>query len=416
MDEFAEKLRKGTESVRVHLLGVAGSGMSGLALLLMEMGHRVSGSDRVTSRETERLQRIGLRFSCPHSAEAVADAEVVVFSSAIRPENPALVAARERGLKILRRAECLAAVLSSKKGVVVSGTHGKTTTSAMCAHVLRRGCRDVSHYVGAEIPVLGTNAHWSAVSEYMVAEGDESDGTLALYRPSHAIVLNIEAEHLDFYRDLDHIKEVFNTLLDQTGERVIFCKEDAGARDVCEGRNNAISYGWSDADFTADDLVEGRGVVAFTVTRRGEALGRVELGIPGKHNVLNALAAIALAVDVGADFNQVARALGSFAGAKRRFEVTYVSSNYRIVDDYGHHPTEVAATLATARSLEPGRLVVLFQPHRYSRTQRLAKEFGEAFQAADMVYVAPVYAASEDPIEGVSGQTIVAINYQELRL
>lgn len=397
--------------MRVHLLGVAGSGMSGLAALLIEMGHTVSGSDRVTSRETERLQGIGLLFSSPHSAEAIAAADVVVYSSAIKPANVAMVAAAERGIPRLRRAECLAAILHTKKGVVVAGTHGKTTTSAMCAHVLKRGGRAVSHYVGAEIPVLGANAHWDEQSEYLVAEGDESDGTLALYRPSHSIVLNVEAEHLDFYDGLESIKEVFRTLLGQTSEKVIYCSEDGVASELCANHAGAISYGWKEADYTADDLNEGRGVISFTVSRRGEEMGRVELGIPGRHNVLNALAAIALADDLGVDFNLVARALGSFAGAKRRFESVHFSSRFRIIDDYGHHPTEIEATLQTARSLGPERIVVLFQPHRFSRTQRLAEEFGQSLQGADLVIVTDVYPASEAPIEGVSGETIVeAVN------
>ena len=381
--------------------------MSGLALLLMEMGHRVSGSDRVTSGETERLQGLGLQFSSPHSAAAVADADVVVYSSAIKKENVARVAAEEQGILTMRRAECLAAILQTKNGVIISGTHGKTTTSAMCAHVLRKGGQPASHYVGAEIPVLGANAKWEESSEYMVAEGDESDGTLALYRPSHSIVLNIEEEHLDFYSGLAEIKAVFETLLSQTSKRVIYCGEDATARQLCGGREDAISYGWSDADFTASDISEGRGVVGFDVTKKGVLLGRVELGIPGRHNILNALAAIVLADDLGVDFNLVARSLGSFAGAKRRFETGYLSSRFRIIDDYGHHPTEIAATLQTARSLKPGRIVVLFQPHRFSRTQRLAEDFGESLQGADVVYVTDVYPASEAPIEGISGETIV---------
>ena len=261
--------------------------------------------------------------------------------------------------------------------------------------------------MGADIPVLGANAHWDEDSEHLVAEGDESDGTLALYHPSHAIVLNVEAEHLDYYRDLGEIEVVFRTLLDQTTGPVIYCSENESAAALCAGRNGAISYGWNDADFTADGLSEGRGVVSFTVRKCGRELGRAELGIPGRHNVLNALAAIALADDLGVDFNLVARSLASFAGAKRRFETGYLSPNYRLIDDYGHHPTEIAATLQTARSLNPGRIVVLFQPHRYSRTQRLAEEFGVALQGADLVFVTDVYAASEDPIEGVSGETIV---------
>jgi UDP-N-acetylmuramate--L-alanine ligase/UDP-N-acetylenolpyruvoylglucosamine reductase len=371
------------------------------------MGHRVSGSDRVTSGETERLKGKGLIFSTPHSAEAVVGADVLVYSSAIKVDNPAMVAAERSGIPIMRRAECLAAILHTKKGVIVSGTHGKTTTSAMCAHVLGKGGQAVSHYVGAEIPVLGANAKWDEHSTHLVAEGDESDGTLALYRPSHAIVLNVEAEHLDFYEDLEQIEGVFNALLAQTSERVIYCAEDPTAKKLCAGRDDAVSYGWEEADFTATDLSEHRGAVTFTVKRRGAELGRAQLGIPGRHNVLNALAAIALSDDLGVDFNLVARALESFAGAKRRFETGYLSSRFRIVDDYGHHPTEIVATLQTARSLNPGRIVVLFQPHRYSRTQRLAEEFGVALQGADLVFVTDVYPASEAPIEGVSGETIV---------
>ena len=408
IDTLRGKLLDRENPMRIHLLGVAGSGMSGLALLLMQMGHRVSGSDRVTSGETERLKGKGLIFSTPHSAEAVAGADVLVYSSAIKVDNPAMVAAERSGIPIMRRAECLAAILHTKKGVIVSGTHGKTTTSAMCAHVLGKGGQAVSHYVGAEIPVLGANAKWDEHSTHLVAEGDESDGTLALYRPSHAIVLNVEAEHLDFYEDLEQIEGVFHALLDQTSERVIYCAEDPAAKKLCAGRDDAVSYGWEDADFTATDLSEHRGVVTFTVRKRGVELGRAQLGIPGRHNVLNALAAIALSDDLGVDFNLVARALESFAGAKRRFETGYLSSRFRIVDDYGHHPTEIVATLQTARSLNPGRIVVLFQPHRYSRTQRLAEEFGVALQGADLVFVTDVYPASEAPIVGVSGETIVS--------
>lgn len=405
--DWSVRLTQKETPLRVHLIGVAGSGMSGLALLLLGMGHKVSGSDRVTSSETERLQGVGLRFSSPHTAEAVQGADLVVYSSAIRPENPAFAAAKLAGIPVLRRAECLASILFTKKGIVVSGTHGKTTTSSMTAHILREAGIRPSHYVGAEIPVLGSNARWEEEGEYMVAEGDESDGTLALYEPEWSIVLNVEAEHLDYYRDLDHICEVFTQLLDQTRGRIVYCKECPVASKLQVGRANAVSYGWQDADYVAADIRELRGSTAFTVMRNGEALGNIELGIPGRHNVLNALGAIALADGVGASFPLIARALSTFAGAKRRFETKYLSREYRIVDDYGHHPTELAATLQTARSLNPGRVVVLFQPHRYTRTQALAEEFGKALQAADQVFITDVYAASETPIEGISGMTLV---------
>jgi len=407
MNDLSQRLTDRSQPLHIHLIGVAGSGMSGLALLLLGMGHKVSGSDRVTTEETERMQQVGLHFSSPHTAEAVRGADLVVFSSAIRPENPAYAAAQAAGIRLLRRAECLAAILHTRKGIIISGTHGKTTTSAMTAHILREAHLFPSHYVGAEIPILGANAKWSEEGDFMVAEGDESDGTLALYHPEHAIVLNIEAEHLDYYRDLDHIREVFAKLLSQTCGRIVYCKEDPVAAELCGPRENAVSYGWNDADYVASDLRELRGSSAFAVVRRGTVLGDVELGIPGRHNVLNALGAIALADGCGADFSLIARALSSFAGAKRRFETKYLSSRIRIIDDYGHHPSELAATLQTARSLKPGRVVVLFQPHRYSRTQALADDFGKALQAADRVFVTSVYAASERPIQGISGETIV---------
>jgi UDP-N-acetylmuramate--alanine ligase len=406
MKELSLRLTDTTHPLRIHLIGVAGSGMSGLALLLMGMGHQVSGSDRVTTVETERMQGLGLIFSSPHTAEAVKEADVVVYSSAIRPENPAYAAAKAAGIPLYRRAECLAAILYTKKGIMVSGTHGKTTTSSMTAHALREAGHQPSHYVGAEIPVLGQNAKWSE-GEYMVAEGDESDGTLALYCPEVSIILNIEAEHLDFYRDIEEIKAVFRKLVSQTAGPVVYCKECAVATEVGSEAAHPVSYGWSDADYTVTEIRELRGATAFTVLKNGQPLGSVELGIPGRHNVLNALAAIATADQLGSDFMLVSRALNTFAGAKRRFETKYLSSRFRIVDDYGHHPTELAATLQTARSLKPERLVVLFQPHRYSRTQALAEDFGKVLGAADLVYVTDVYPASELPIPGVTGQTIV---------
>ncbi len=407
MTEFSTRLTDRTKPLQIHLIGVAGSGMSGLALLLLGMGHKVSGSDRVTTAETERMQGVGLNFSSPHSAAAVKGADIVVYSSAIKPDNPACSAAKKAKIPLLRRAECLAAILHTKKGIVISGTHGKTTTSAMTAHLLREAGQKPSHYVGAEIPILGANAKWSEDGEHMVAEGDESDGTLALYHPEHAVILNIEAEHLDFYRDIEHIKEVFTKLADQTTGKLVYCAEDPVALEVCSGRENSVSYGWEDADYTATDLRDLKGSSAFTVKKNGVVLGDIELGIPGNHNILNSLAAIALADSCGAEFAHIARALSTFAGAKRRFETKYLSPNFRIVDDYGHHPTELAATLQTARSLKSKRVVVFFQPHRYTRTKALADDFGKVLQAADLVFITDVYAASEKPITGISGQTLV---------
>lgn len=394
--------------MRVHLIGVAGSGMSGLASLLLELGHTVSGSDRVSTLETQRLQKNGLIFHCPQNEREVEDADMVIYSSAVKPGNVAYEAAYKQGIPLVRRAEALAAIMARKAGVVVAGTHGKTTTSSMTAHVLRVGGLKPSHYVGAEIPILGTNAQWNDEGELFVVEGDESDGTLVNFQPAHAIILNIEAEHLDFYEDLDAIKVVFRQLLEKTGGLTVYCAEDPVATELCQGRNKSVGYGWDrNHDFSAS-IVEFRPAqTEFEVYEKGIKIGSVVLGIPGKHNVLNALAAIGLATRVGVSFDKIKQALESFRGARRRFEVKHGGPRFTVVDDYGHHPTEIKATLATAMALHPQRIICLFQPHRYSRTQLLKKEFGDAFHDVGILCVTDVYAASEKPLPGVSGVTII---------
>src|SRR5436305_6907408 len=233
------------ERHNIHLVGVAGSGMSGIAGLLLQLGHNVSGSDKLDSLETDRLQRLGLKFYQQHRAEDAQDAELIVYSSAIKSENPILKSARESGKKTVRRAEALAAIMSAKRGILVVGMHGKTTTSAMAAHVLREGGLHPSHYVGAEIPILGTNAHWDGRGEFFVAEGDESDGTIALFHPEHIVVLNIEEEHLDFYADLAAIEKVFVQLIGQTAGKIFYCADDANATRICRSSGRGISYGLS---------------------------------------------------------------------------------------------------------------------------------------------------------------------------
>lgn len=398
----------GPEPRRIHLIGVAGSGMSGIAALLLGLGHRVGGSDRVDTVEVERLERKGLDFHTPHTAEAVRGAELVIHSSAIKPGNPAFDEAVRLGIPMARRAEALAALMAGKKGVVVCGMHGKTTTSAMAAHVLRNGGFKPSHYVGAEIPILGTNARWDSEGEIFVAEGDESDGTLVHYTPAHTIVLNIEPEHLDFYRDLSHIDEVFTSLLSRTTGHVIYCRDDEGATRLCKDLPGAVSYGKSpEADFRMVQTTTGPAGTGFSVEHRGNLLGAVDLTIPGFHNAINAMAVLTLSSLLGQPFEEAARALSTFRGAKRRFEIVFDSPSNTVVDDYGHHPTEIAATLATARSASRGKVVVMFQPHRYSRTVHLLDGFGSAFDAADHVFVSDIYPAGEQPQPGVSGALIV---------
>jgi UDP-N-acetylmuramate--L-alanine ligase/UDP-N-acetylenolpyruvoylglucosamine reductase len=396
------------EQHRIHLVGVAGSGMSGLAGLLIELGHAVSGSDKVTSTETERLQRLGLRFYEQHRPEHANAADLVVFSSAIKGDNSILVAGRDSGKPLVRRAEALAAIMRAKRGIVVAGMHGKTTTSAMTAHVLREGGLHPSHYVGAEIPILGTNAHWDSRGEYFVAEGDESDGTLRCFHPEHSLILNIEEEHLDFYADLVAIEKVFAQLIDQTNGTVFYNTDDPNAARLCAKGKSAVSYGFSEqAHYRGVDVDLRNFASVFCVYRSGEKLGEAILNVPGEHNVHNALGVIALASELGIPFEKTAASLRKFEHARRRFEVKYQSDRFLLVDDYAHHPTEIRATLKTARATGRKRVLAMFQPHRYSRTKALCTEFGCAFDEIDRVVVTDVYPASEPPIPGISGQTIV---------
>ena len=390
---------------RIHLIGVAGSGMSGIAGLLLALGHQVSGSDKVDTVEVKRLQSLGLDFHTPHCAEDVVDAQLVIYSSAIREGNAAYDAAVRLGKPMVRRAEALAALALGKKGILVAGMHGKTTVSAMTAHALRAAGVHPSHYVGAEIPILGTNARWDAGGEFFVAEGDESDGTIVLYHPEHTIVLNIEPEHLDHYADLAAIDAAFARLLDQTTGKIFYCADDPGAARVCARRPNAVSYGKT-GTYSCADIRSSGFASTFSFRREGKELARVTLNVPGEHNVVNATAVLALAAELGLDLAKCAAGLGSFRGARRRFEVVYSSDDYLLIDDYGHHPTEIAAVIRAARDAGRQRVLLLFQPHRYTRTQALRDEFGRALALADAVVVTDVYAASEVPIPGVSGQML----------
>src|SRR5436305_6417163 len=395
------------EQHRIHLVGVAGSGMSGIAALLIELSNTVSGSDKVSTTKTDRLQRLGLRFHEQHLPEHASTADLIIFSSAIRSDNPILGSARDAEKPIVRRAEALAAIMRSKRGIVIAGMHGKTTTSSMAAHVLREGGLHPSHYVGAEIPILGSNAHWDPRGEYFVAEGDESDGTIGLFKPEHALILNIEEEHLDFYADLAAMEAVFSQLLDQTSGSVLYCADDSHAARICRQHTNPISFGFAEeADYRGTDLDLRDFASVFCVYKRGEKLGEAVLNVPGRHNVSNALGVIALASAIGIPFDKIATSLARFQHARRRFEIKYQSERFLLVDDYAHHPTEISATLATARAAGRKRVLTMFQPHRYSRTKALRREFGRAFDSADRVVITDIYPASEKPLPGITGQTI----------
>ncbi|OHE77928.1 MAG: UDP-N-acetylenolpyruvoylglucosamine reductase [Verrucomicrobia bacterium RIFCSPHIGHO2_12_FULL_41_10] len=386
--------------------------MSGLAALLLDLGHRVVGSDRVTTEEVERLSKKGLVFIMQHRAEEAHQADLVVYSSAIHSGNPTLDEAERLGKRRARRAEVLAALMNGKRGIVICGMHGKTTTSSMAAHILSEAGVSSSHYVGAEIPILGTNARWSSQGDYFVAEGDESDGTLVYYSPEHTILLNIEPEHLDFYKDIAAIDAVYEQLLKQTTGIIFYWADDPGAARVCAGHPRALAVGLSHhCDYRYEGLTQQKFSSRFDVIAKNKNLGSIELGIPGVHNVSNAMLVIALGLELDLPFEKMAAAFKSFRGAKRRLELKYEGEDFLVLDDYGHHPTEIAATLATVRSImggeARGRLIVMFQPHRYSRTVAFQKEFGQVLLGADIVFVTEIYPASEEPLVGITGKTIV---------
>lgn len=401
-------LSENSQKMKIHLIGVAGSGMSGLASLLLKLGHNVSGSDRVSTEETKRLEENGLVFSSPHSRANILGVDLICYSSAIKAGNELYDRALKEEIPMARRAEVLAAVMKLKKGIVVAGTHGKTTTSSMIAHVLRLGELNPAHYVGAEIPILGTNAEWNDKGDLFVVEGDESDGTLAYFQPQQSVILNIEEEHLDFYSNLSEIEKVFSTLINQTQEEIIYCGEDTTVSGLLASREKKVSYGWSDQfDFYAKIKEVSADTSCFEVYSKEGLLGEVTLGVPGKHNILNSLSAIAIAVGNEVSFDKISNALSTFRGAKRRFELKYLHDDYTVIDDYAHHPTEIQATLATAKALESKRRIVVFQPHRYSRTQLLKDDFAISFDDCDYLIVTDIYPASERPLPGVTGQTIV---------
>ncbi len=402
----------------IHLIGVAGSGMSGLAGLLLALGHRVSGSDKVTTNETERLVHEGLVFHMPHRTGEVDHADLIIYSSAIRSGNVAFDEAKALKKMMALRAEVLAAIMLGKKGIIVCGMHGKTTTSTMAAHVLGEAGWNPSHYVGAEVPILGTNARWSSSGEYFIAEGDESDGTLTNYAPEYALILNIEPEHLDFYKTSEAIDAVFQRLISQTKGLFFYWADDLGAARLCANHPRAVSVGTDEAcDYRYISLKKEKEGSSFEVIAKNKKLGRIFLSIPGTHNVNNAMLVIALALELGVPFKNIVMALDHFRGAKRRFELKYDGKGIRVFDDYGHHPTEIAATLSTAHSLlhdapgnvSPGRLLVMFQPHRYSRTAAFQREFGTALLAADTVFVSDIYPANEHPLPGITGKNIVDV-------
>jgi UDP-N-acetylmuramate--alanine ligase len=402
---------------KIHIVGVGGMAMSGIAAVLTRLGHTVSGSDLKSWRGLERLRFLGVDVHVPHDAACLpAELDAVVVSTAIPPTNPEVLAARERGVPVLRRAEALAAIVDTRRTVAISGTHGKTTTSTMTTLILRAAGWHPSFLIGGEPNEVGSNAAYDD-GEWLVIEADESDGTFIEIAPEAVILTNVEADHLDHYGDMAALEEACARYLSSAPGPRVACADDPGAArlaaEVTAAGQPVITYGEADsADYRIDGyriMTEGghRLGSRFRLVRHGEALGEIVLPAPGRHNARNAAGAAALATEIGVPFDAVVAALGRFAGVARRFQFHGEVAGVTLVDDYAHLPGEIKATLAAAREGAWSRIVAVFQPHRYTRTARLWRDFGDAFADADLVVLTDVYAAGEPPQPGVSGRLIL---------
>jgi UDP-N-acetylmuramate--alanine ligase len=398
-------------SQRIHFIGIGGIGMSGIAEILLTMGYTVSGSDLKRSAVTDRLLGMGARIFEGHAASNASASDVVVTSSAVAKNNPEVLEARERKIPVIQRAEMLAELMRLKYGIAVAGMHGKTTTTSMVAAVLAGGGLDPTVVVGGRVNALGSNARLGS-SQYLVAEADESDRSFLKLSPVLAVVTNLDREHMDCYRDMEDVEGAFVEFMDRLPfyGATTACVDNALLAGVLgRVRRRVYTYGESaDADFRVQVLAkDAESHSLFEVNYKGLALGRFRLHVPGRHNVLNATAAVAVGVQLGVAPDQIAAGLESFRGVDRRFQVKGVVRGVTVVDDYGHHPTEIVATLRAARDCGYKRVHVLFQPHRFTRTRDLMTEFAGAFEDANTVEVLDIYAASEEPIAGVNAETLV---------
>jgi UDP-N-acetylmuramate--alanine ligase len=397
----------------VHFVGIGGIGMSGIAEVLVNLNFRVSGSDLRRSSVTDRLEQMGVEVFEGHAAENVGDSHVVVRSTAVREDNPEITEARARSIPVIARAEMLAELMRlMPHTVAVAGSHGKTTTTSMIATVLGHAGLDPTMVVGGVVGAFGSNARLGK-GDLMVVEADESDRSFLMLTPTFAVVTNIDREHMDSYSDMTDVRKCFADFVNKVPfyGAAILCLDDPHVQAVIpEVTRRRITYGLSaQADVSAREVRYDQDFGSRFIVRRGsEAVGEINLHVPGLHNVYNALAAVAVGFELEVSFDVIARGLGEFAGVNRRFQTKGDEGGILVVDDYGHHPTEIKATLAAAKVGSRGRrMVVLFQPHRYTRTQDQMEEFARSFNNADVVLVTDIYAASEEPIEGVTAETLV---------
>jgi len=397
---------------RIHFVGIGGIGMSGIAEVLLNLGYKVSGSDLRGSEITQRLAGLGGEIFFGHARENVAHADVVVISSAVHDDNPEVVEAHERLIPVIPRAEMLAELMRMKYGIAVAGTHGKTTTTSMVATILSKGGIDPTIVIGGRLNSIGTNARLGQ-GQFLVAEADESDGSFLLLSPTIAVVTNIDADHLDFYSGIEEIKDTFVEFINKVPfyGLAVLCLDNGNVADILPRvKKRFTSYGLSaQADFRATDVKLSGFSTSFVAHHRGVRLGEIAFSMPGAHNVLNALATIAVAMELNIPFETIREGFASFGGVGRRFQMKGEARGVMVVDDYGHHPTEIRATLGAAKSgWAERRLVVVFQPHRYSRTKELFEDFVKAFHDADVLILTDIYPAGEAPIEGVTAEALGA--------
>ncbi len=394
-----------------HFIGIGGIGMSGIAQVLLTLGNKVSGSDIRPSETIKQLRLAGAEVHIGHAAENVSGADVVIISSAIKKDNPEIRAAEASSIPIIQRAEMLAELMRLKKfGIAVAGTHGKTSTTSMMASVLNAGRLDPTVIIGGKVNSLKTNAYWGD-GDFLLAEADESDGSFLRLTPCVAVVTNIDLEHLDHYPDLESIKQAFRDFLDKIpfyGFSVL-CGDDPHLS-AMKGdlQKKCITYGTGpEVDLRAADIRFDGLYTTYTAWRKDQPLGTIELHVPGMHHVQNSLAALATGLELGISFEDVAAGLRDYTGVGRRFDILGERNGILVVDDYAHHPTEIEATLKAARACWPERrLLVLFEPHRYTRTKALMDRFATAFDNADMLWITEIYPASEPPILGVTGKRL----------
>jgi UDP-N-acetylmuramate--alanine ligase len=394
----------------IHFVGIGGSGMSGIAEVLINLGYVVSGSDQKRSPVTDRLASQGARIFEGHAATNVEGAHVVVISTAVRTTNPEVVEARRMGIPVIPRAEMLAELMRLKYGVAVAGSHGKTTTTSMIALILDKGGLDPTVVVGGRLGVLGSGARLGR-GDFMVAEADESDRSFLKLSPTVAVVTNVDREHLDTYKDLADVQKAFLDFLNKVpfyGAGVV-CLDDGPIQDILPRvERRVVTYGLSpQAQVSARDVRLKPMGSTYLATVNDNTLGEIEVGVPGAHNVLNSLAAVAVGLELAVPFDGIRQGLAGFTGVDRRFQVRGEAGGVLVVDDYGHHPTEIRATLETLRGRAGSRrTVVLFQPHRYTRTQHLWDEFCRAFHLADLLLLADIYPAGEEAIAGITSETL----------